>query len=398
MRFLRNWLFFQVLPLCCMLAMLMSGCRKPVTELFKHEIDSISVVHAPDIREAVFDVKLYTSGRDMILKGETDVPQAREDLVNLLNKKGVSFIDSLKVLPDTSEISEPWGLVTVSVCNIRSHHSYSSEMVTQALMGTPVKLLKEQSGWYMIQTPDLYLGWVDNDAIQTLTVSGFDSWKRSPRVFYLRKTGEIMSDPSSGRVISDIVAGCILELKGEQKGLLKVSLPDGREGYLNKGEALTLDEWFKGRVPEPEDLVVTAESFMGVPYWWGGTSAKGFDCSGFVKTVYFLNGIILARDASLQFRHGIRLSPDAWPDSLRKGDLLFFGNLGNRRPGATHVGMYTGNSEFIHCAGMVRINSLDSTRGNFSRYRRDTFLGVRRIIGAEPGKGMEPAAEHNWYR
>jgi len=60
--------------------------------------------------------------------------------------------------------------------------------------------------------------------------------------------------------------------------------------------------------------------------------------------------------------------------------------------------MYIGNSEFIHCAGMVRVNSLDSTRSNFSRGRRDTFLGVRRIAGAESGKGAQRLSEHRWYR
>jgi hypothetical protein len=60
--------------------------------------------------------------------------------------------------------------------------------------------------------------------------------------------------------------------------------------------------------------------------------------------------------------------------------------------------MYIGGSEFIHCSGMVRINSLDSTRANFSRFRRDSFLGVRRIIGAEYGKGIQPVLDHGWYK
>jgi hypothetical protein len=60
--------------------------------------------------------------------------------------------------------------------------------------------------------------------------------------------------------------------------------------------------------------------------------------------------------------------------------------------------MYIGDTEFIHCSGMVRINSLDSTRANFSRSRRDTFIGVRRIIGAPYGKGIQPVLDHGWYK
>jgi len=45
----------------------------------------------------------------------------------------------------------------------------------------------------------------------------------------------------------------------------------------------------------------------------------------------------------------------------------------------------------------VKINSLDSTRANFSRQRRDTYLGARRIIGAPAVKGTLPVQEHEWY-
>ena len=69
-------------------------------------------------------------------------------------------------------------------------------------------------------------------------------------------------------------------------------MPDGREGYLPANEAVNLDNWLDSTDPVPENLRKTAESLMGIPYWWGGASVKGCDCSGFVKTVYFLNGII----------------------------------------------------------------------------------------------------------
>jgi cell wall-associated NlpC family hydrolase len=138
---------------------------------------------------------------------------------------------------------------------------------------------------------------------------------------------------------------------------------------------------------------------MGIPYLWGGTSAKGFDCSGFVKTVYFLNGLILDRDASQQFQNGLRIRArrESFPDSLMAGDLMFFGSSRRGRPRASHVGMYIGNGEFIHCAGMVKVNSLDSTKLNYSRPRRDSYLGARRMIGTPVGKGAMPLLQHDWY-
>jgi hypothetical protein len=382
------------------LLIMLSGCKQTPTTVnnYKSEIDSIGIVYVPDLREGIFDAEIITSGSSLILKGETNVSEAKDAITGLLDQDGIKFIDSLKVLPDISEIAEPWGLVNVSVCNIRFISSYDAEMVSQALMGTPVKILKKDNGWLLVQTPDMYLGWVDSDAIAAMSVNEHDIWKSSSRLFYSMKTGDIYSDQSMGKVISDIVAGCILEVSGTQKGGFEVKLPDGRRGFIQAEKAILLDQLSDKTFLNSTNLLSTAESFMGIPYLWGGTSSKGFDCSGFVKTVFFLNGIILERDASQQFQNGMRLRRGSYPDSLKTGDLLFFGSARRGRARATHVGMYIGDTEFIHCSGMVRINSLDSTRVNFSRSRRDSFLGIRRIIGAPYGKGIQPVLNHDWYK
>lgn len=391
---------FSLLIVVTMFLFLASGCKqKPVTHnKYQSELDSIGIVYVPDLRNGIFDAEFVKNESATILKGETNVPEAKEAISGLLKQKGVDFIDSLKVLPDTCEIKEPWGLVNVSVCNIRFISSYDAEMVTQALMGTPVRILKKENGWLLVQTPDMYLGWVDNEAITTKSVREHENWKSSSRLFYTTKTGDIYTDRSMVKVISDIVAGCILEIAGNQKSGYYVKLPDGREGFIPAEEAIPFDQLTVQKYLNPQNLVSAAESFMGIPYLWGGTSSKGFDCSGFVKTIYLLNGIILARDASQQFQYGMRLRRGSFPDSLKKGDLLFFGTSGRGRPRASHVGMYIGDTEFIHCSGMVKINSFDSTRINFSRFRRDSFLGVRRIIGARYGEGIQPVLNHSWYK
>ncbi len=398
MKLLRGGISFRILLVVSVSLILTAGCQQKSTNNFKGEIDSIGIVWVPDLREGIYEAELISRGPDMILKGETNIPEAKDAITGLLNQKGVIFKDSLKVLPDVSEINEPWGLVNVSVCNIRLFSSYDAEMVSQALMGAPVKILKKEGGWLLIQTPDLYLGWVDNDAIETKSIDEYEKWKSSSRVFYTAKTGDIYADPSEAKVISDIVAGCIVEISGKQQRGFEVKLPDGRAGFIPGDKGITLDQLSVDTYLNPQNLVETAGSFMGIPYLWGGTSSKGFDCSGFIKTVYYLNGMILTRDASQQFQYGIRIRRASFPDSLKNGDLLFFGSSGRGRPRATHIGMYIGGSEFIHCSGMVRINSLDSTRANFSRFRRDSFLGVRRIIGAEYGKGIQPVLDHGWYK
>jgi hypothetical protein len=403
MRKIKGNIGLKILSAAIIALMVSPGCKqKPVanTNNFKNEIDSIGIVLVPDLREGIFDAELIPGRTGMILKGETSVPEAKTGIVNFLNQKGISFTDSLRVLPDTSEIKEPWGIVDVSVCNIRLFSSNEAEMVTQALMGTPVKILKKDNDWLLIQTPDLYIGWVDSDAIETRSAGEQEKWKSSSRLFYTAKTGDIYDDPSEDKVISDIVAGCIVERTGNLKNWFEVKLPDGRDGFIPASKAIPFEKLTVESYLKPGNLISTAKSFLGIPYLWGGTSAKGFDCSGFVKTIYYLNGIILSRDASQQFRHGtrIRLRRESFPDSLRAGDLLFFGSGGRGRPKPTHVGMYIGNTEFIHCSGMVKINSLDSTRSNFSRFRRDAFLGARRITGAKQDDGLIPVSGHNWYK
>lgn len=295
------------------------------------------------------------------------------------------------------EIDSVYGLVTVSVCNIRPEPAHRSELITQAVMGTPVKILDFNGGWYYIRTPGGYEGWVDSPAVKRMSTEEFKTWKESGRIIYLRKYGDLYSDTLSVNIISDMVAGGIVGLREKVGDYYRVILPDGREGFMPYQAGMRFDDWLSEAEPEEKNLDSLSHSFMGTPYLWGGTSAKGFDCSGFTKTIYYLNGIILARDASQQYGYGIKIDPVSYPDSLRIGDLMFFGYTkdGMQRP--THVGMYIGDSEFIHASGMVKINSLDSTRINFSRGRKDAFLGVRRIIGAEPGEGLQPVATHPWY-
>ena len=97
---------------------------------------------------------------------------------------------------------------------------------------------------------------------------------------------------------------------------------------------------------EADALVETSKTLMGVPYLWGGTSTKGVDCSGFTKTIYYLNGMVIPRDASQQVHTGKLIDSVTNFDALEKGDLLFFGrkatDTGTEK--VVHVGMWIGNN------------------------------------------------------
>ncbi len=121
-----------------------------------------------------------------------------------------------------------------------------------------------------------------------------------------------------------------------------------------------------------ERLVGTAQTFLGIPYKWGGESAKdGFDCSGLTMTVYKMNGLKLPRNSRSQYRAGRLISEH----QLRPGDLVFFATNGGSR--VTHVGLYTGDGKFIHApkkGKTIRIAALGN--GYFQKH----FVGARTYL------------------
>jgi hypothetical protein len=382
-----------------LLIFLIPGCTQPVIPVkMQNDIDSIAQRWVPDQREGICILNLsMISGGRLLLKGETNIPEAKSEIINYITKAGYEFSDSLIIIPDPNEIKKHWGIVSISVSNIKKNPSHSSELVSQSIMGTPVKILKKKGGWLLVQTPDYYIGWANSSGITELNENEIADWRRSERVVFIRKSGDILPETGSESVLSDIVTGAILEVTGKKNSNYEVVLPDGRRGFLNKKDVIDFKLWSAASLPDPENLVLFSKSLLGSPYLWGGTSTKALDCSGFVKTVYFTKGIILARDASLQFLHGIPVDFSTSFESLKKGDLIFFGYNREGKKRITHVGMYIGDTEVIHCSGMVRINSLDSTRVNYSEYLKNGLMGVRRIIGTESGKGVERIAIHRWY-
>ncbi|HBM97422.1 TPA: hypothetical protein DD394_08090 [bacterium UBP9_UBA11836] len=116
-------------------------------------------------------------------------------------------------------------------------------------------------------------------------------------------------------------------------------------------------------------LLNKARSYMGVPYVWGGTTPSGFDCSGYVQYVYGQVGINLPRTADVQFNEGQAVSFGG----EAPGDMVFFETYA---PGASHVGIYLGNGEFIHASssGYVRVSSLEES------YFKARYLGAKRVL------------------
>jgi SH3-like domain-containing protein len=378
---------------------LLTGCQNSREQKLQDEIDKIGARWIPDHRVGICRIKLRSGNKGVkILTGETTNPNAKNEVIKTLDSKGIILIDSILLLPDTIRNPKYSGLVTLSVINLRREPDHASEMLSQAKLGTPVIVLKRNNSWILIQTPDNYISWTEESSVTLLRRKEMIRWQKATRIIYLENTGWLYESPSSkSDVVGDLVGGSILEKVGEFKDYIKVVMPDGRTGFIEKSKVMDFNDWKRTVSCTEENICKVAKTFLGLPYLWGGSSAKGVDCSGFVQSVYYMNGLILQRDASLQALHGSAVDITNGYSMLKKGDLLFFGSRKNGISHVTHVAIYFGNSEYINSSGRVLINSLDSTQTNYVRYRLSSLLSARRIIGIENDLGIIPVSKHQWY-
>ena len=252
-----------------------------------------------------------------------------------------------------------------------------------------MKVYKKEDGWYYIQTPEGYLAWVDYGGVTPMTPAELSEWRAAEKIIYLDTFGFSYAEPNTdSQEVSDLVAGNILELLGEENGFYKVKYPHGKIAYLEQDEALLYENWLASLEQTGESLVETSKNLMGLPYLWGGTSAKGVDCSGYTKTIYFLNGIILPRDASQQIHTGIEVDSTRDFENLKPGDLLFFGRkaTADSPERVIHVGMWIGDNKFIHSMGDVHISTMDKNDPEFDEYNYNRYLRTKRILGQEDEK------------
>jgi NlpC/P60 family/S-layer homology domain len=126
-----------------------------------------------------------------------------------------------------------------------------------------------------------------------------------------------------------------------------------------------------------EKLIPVAKKYLGVPYKWGGTTVSGFDCSGYITTVYKEIGIALPRTSSSMYNTGSSVSKK----DLRVGDLVFFNTYGS---GVSHVGIYIGENEFIHASSNkgVTISNV-----NDPYYWAGRYVGAKRVLSYKGENG-----------
>jgi len=341
--------------------------------------DSIKTVYCPDSRTSVWEIKPEFANDQYLLKGETDNSIARQKFYESVqqNYPQLKFEREIKLLPDDVMGSRIFVIAQNSVEVLYRSPTASAEMVTQTLGGLALDILKWDNGFYLVRTDDGYLGWVSEDGVTIGDQTFRDQWENSPQVVYLDIEGVVYSRPSlRSSLVSDVVMGNRFKLLQRSRRWTKVGFADGREGYLLNNSLQNLQA-YQARSLNAAAVIATAKLLIGRPYMWGAASPKAMDCSGFTQLVFRHNSYLLPRDANMQVQEGIPIDTTDFPQDLQPGDLLFFSLDPDR---ITHVGIYLGNEQFIHCSGQVRIDSFNPAASNYNDYRRKTIRAVRRIV------------------
>jgi len=346
-------------------------------------IEEIRTKYAADKRTAIFNINFTSEEKFVYLSGETNLPEAKKELLSLLEKSNV--VDQIIMLPSVDLGTKIYGIVNLSVADVRTKPEHSAELATQVLLGSRLKILKSSGEWYLVQCEDDYIGWMDNDGVYLMDHEKFDEWNKTKKIIvtipftFSYSEGNVYSTP-----VSDVVQGNLLKFISRKEDFIKVEFPDERIAFILNDQVQDYEEWLDERNQSYDAINFTAHMMMGIPYVWGGTSIKGLDCSGFTKRVFQLNGVQLPRDASQQVHIGELVDTKNGFDNLMPGDLLFFGSIDHitGKEKISHVAIYLGNLEFIHASGRVRINSFDNTKSNFAEGRLKTFIKAKRVLGS----------------
>ncbi len=360
------------------------------------ELDAISRAFIPDDRDDVRMLDLELKDKTVVLKGMTN----RRDLYKAVKKtfaEKYTVADEILLLPDSELGKDTFAIVKNSVANLRSEPRHSAQLATQALMGMPLKIYFRQGDWYLIRTIENYIAWVDGGGIELMDAAELKEWQESERLIYQPISGVAYAEPEMKNELTDLVFGNVVQLI-ERGNSVRFRLPDNRIAYANVEDFLELDSWTQSARLTADNTLDIAHQLMGRPYLWGGTSVYGMDCSGYTKTIFLKQGIVIPRDASQQVKAGQKIELDNNLSNLIRGDLIFFGE--KREDGSnriTHVAVYMGDGLMIHAAERVRIESLKPSDPLFNKMRFETMLEARRYIDADDMTGLTPLGKTMFY-
>lgn len=241
-------------------------------------------------------------------------------------------------------------LVNVPVLSLHRSCSDTAKRETEAIYGQQITIIeKRDDGWALLETEDGYRAYG-----QLKNVIADDvRYRTSRRLCRVKQTGGMvfkeadteytacMRLPFDARV--EIYPG----YGASTDRWVRVRLIDGQDGWMQRGDL------FRFKPLPIKNLPVLARRFLGLPYIWGGNSSVGYDCSGFIQTLFKQAGILLPRDSNPQAASNRLYTVD----HPQHGDVVFL-NTGGKR--ISHVGLHIDEKRYIHAGNpTLQISTTD---------------------------------------
>ncbi len=306
----------------------------------------------------------------------------------------ITVLTATSVFTSAAPLKQGVGVVTASGLRLRSSASTDSTTISTAGYGDKVLVLANYGDWYYVNynlnvgyMKAEYLTYMDreNVALGTGRVNSYVNFRATPST-----DGEVICTIATDAEVEIIGLNCTWYkvtyngstgyIRSDLVELTEVPLYNSNTGSIydtasSSGSSSTTTEAPAAPEPTPskgEQIVAYAKKLQGTPYVWGGTSSKGFDCSGYVQYVCRQFGISLNRTANAQMSNGYSISSS----NLQPGDLVFFQGT-YATSGASHVGIYIGDGQFVHASsarGCVVISDL------WTNYYTSHYYGARRVV------------------
>lgn len=253
--------------------------------------------------------------------------------------------------------------ITANDVNFRSGPSTSYSSIGILNKGDKVEYISESGSWVKVKHDDttgyVYGSYVSKASSTTKYVTASSLNVRS-------------SASTSGSILGSLSKGTAVKVISESNGWSKIEY-NGGVGYVSS-KYLSSSSSSSSTSSSASKVISYAKSLLGKPYVWGAEGPSSFDCSGFTYYV-FRNAanITLPRTSASQSTYGTYVSRS----NLQPGDLVFFDTSGDNDGNVSHVGIYIGNNEFIHCSsskGEVVISKITSN------YYSGAYVNARRVL------------------
>ena len=257
-------------------------------------------------------------------------------------------------------------IINTEVANIYKENSFTSQLISQALIWEHIIVLDKKKSWYKIKQNDGYVGWINK--FYTTSADVYEKYILNDNTKWNIINKRIVKITDNINNFSKYISiGSIVPIISKNKFFSIIIMPDETKYKINNDFILS----YNCKI-DLKEMILLSDCLLGAPYLWGGKTGFGFDCSGLIQTLFKFTKYKLPRDSCDQIKMN---NLEQIKDNYMIGDLVFFMELNI----ISHVGVFINNKEYLHCSGYVKFNSVISKDDNFDNNLYNKIFGIYRF-------------------